>query len=212
MSCSRNPCVIVDYGMGNLSSVQRKLQLIGVSATISQDSSLILSADMLILPGVGHFREGMENLRALKLVETLNEARMRSIPILGICLGMQLMTEWSEEGECAGLGWFPGKTLRFCFAEMKRLPIPHVGWNTVSLQGQQPALGKWIERNRFYFTHSYHLNGLPPELVVGWTDYGYSFPSIVRQGRTWGVQFHPEKSHQHGMGLLKELLSCFAPE
>jgi len=201
--------VIVDYGMGNLGSIQNMLKRIGVESMISSEEKVIDSAQRLIIPGIGAFDNGMRKLSEFGLIQVLNKkAMLDKIPILGICLGMQLMTESSEEGISKGLGWLKGKTIKFKFdGENKKLKIPHMGWNTIEIKKTCPLFEDLPEEKRFYFVHSYHveLDAEPDSLST--TNYGYDFTSMFQYDNLYGVQFHPEKSHKYGMKLLKNFVS-----
>lgn len=198
--------VIIDYGLGNLGSIANMLKKIGVPAAVSGDPAVIEQADKLILPGVGAFDQGMHNLAERGLLPLLN-ARVQQdrIPVLGVCLGMQLLTRRSEEGQAvAGLGWLEAETVRFRFENAAgSLKIPHMGWNTLSVCQPHPLLTGLETENRFYFVHSYHVVCARPETVVAQTHYGFDFAAVVAQANVLGVQFHPEKSHRFGMALYK---------
>jgi len=202
-------CTIVDFGMGNLRSIQHKLEGIGVKAVVSRDAGDVESADRLILPGVGHFAHGMENLRQSGLLDVLNHRVLQDkIPVLGICLGMQLFSGWSEEGEVKGLGWIEATTRRFEKSRMfVSCRIPHVGWNGIKAVGENGLLDGVADGQEFYFTHSYHVCCDNAANVVATTNYGYDFVSIVRRENIVGVQFHPEKSHEEGMIIVKNFLN-----
>lgn len=197
--------VIVDYGMGNLKSIQNMFKKVGVSATISASHDEIMAADKLILPGVGAFDNAMKNLNEMKLIPVLNEKVLeKKTPTLGICLGMQLLTERSEEGTLPGLGWIKGETKRFVFTgENTKLRIPHMGWNTVEVCKESKLFVDMYEEPRFYFVHSFHVVCTDDSDSLCKTEYGYSFTSAVERGNIYGAQFHPEKSHKFGMKLLK---------
>ncbi len=197
--------VIVDYGMGNLRSIQNMFKKVGVNAAISSSVDEINAADKLILPGVGAFDNAMKNLNELGLIPVLNTLVLdKKIITLGICLGMQLLTERSEEGTLPGLGWIKGETKRFTFSDDNaKLRIPHMGWNTVTLQKKSKLFADMYEEPRFYFVHSYHVVCADEQDVLCNTDYGYPFASAVERGNIFGAQFHPEKSHKFGMRLLK---------
>jgi glutamine amidotransferase len=199
--------VIVDYGMGNLGSIVNTLRRIGVSAKVTSDPDDILAADRIILPGVGAFDKGMENLKGAGLVPALEEQVLENgVPILGICLGMQLLSERSAEGHVPGLGWIRGETVRFQFdSNGGRMKIPHMGWNSVEPNGD-PLLSTITSDDRFYFVHSYHIARIDEELVSGTTTYGYAFPSVIRQGNIHGIQCHPERSHSSGVRVLKNFV------
>lgn len=197
----------MDYGMGNLGSVKNMLRKLGVAATISSSPGEIAGAGKLILPGVGAFDHGMQNLESRALISALTEKVVtEKTPTLGICLGMQLMGERSEEGARAGLGWVKAHCLRFRFeAPLSPLSVPHMGWNTISLQ-RANVLFHGLEEARFYFAHSYHVVCRDPDDVVSNTRYGVDFTSSFRSGNIYGVQFHPEKSHKFGMKLLENFV------
>lgn len=198
---------IVDYGMGNLASIGNMFKKLGVRTGLTSDPTEVMQAERLVLPGVGAFDNGMASLKRLNLIEALEErVRRHQTPVLGICLGMQLLTERSEEGEELGLGWLKAKTVRFRFGDIhENLKIPHMGWNTVAVRtAGRAGLFEGCEPNaRFYFVHSYHVVCEAEDDVLATTRYGIEFTSAVRRGNIMGVQFHPEKSHRFGMALLK---------
>lgn len=197
--------VIVDYGMGNLGSILNMLKKIGAEAIISSDVDIIKNADKLILPGIGAFDTGMKNLNGLKIIPILNNKVIsEKTPILGICLGMQLLTKSSEEGILPGLGWINAQTIKFKFDEKNNnLKIPHMGWNTVHLSKNSPLFKEMFDEPRFYFVHSYHVVCDDEQDILTQTYYGYEFASAVQKDNIMGVQFHPEKSHKFGMKMLK---------
>lgn len=197
--------VIVDYGMGNLSSIQQKFKKLRLDAIISNKTEDILRADKLILPGVGHFAYGMKNLLSGRLIPVLSQKVLdEKTPILGICLGMQLLTKRSEEGDCEGLGWIKAQTVRFDFEQSNMdLRVPHVSWNAVFTQKESLLLNGIDNNTEYYFTHSYYVKCEHEENVLAVTKYGITFASIIQVGNIYGIQFHPEKSHQGGMILLQ---------
>lgn len=203
--------VIVDYKMGNLHSVKKKLDRLKVDAIISSDPAVILNATKLILPGVGHFGNAMKNLREMNLLDALNEAVLvKKTPILGICLGMQLMANESREsirrgGESGekGLGWFDAEVVKFSFEDTLRFKVPHTGWNTISIEKESPIMKDIPENSEFYFVHSYYMKANDSNDVLNYTDYGTRFASAVSKGNIYGFQYHPEKSHDVGMKLLE---------
>lgn len=196
--------VIIDYKMGNLGSILNMLKKIGAPGIISSDTDAIRQADKLILPGVGAFDNGMKNLDDLGLIPVLSEIVLQErAPILGICLGMQLMTNSSEEGKLPGLGWIDAKTVRFRHDPSNDLKIPHMGWNTVSVRKESALFRDMFPEPRFYFVHSYHAVCEDPADVLTVTPHGYEFASAFQHGNIIGVQFHPEKSHKFGMRLLR---------
>ena len=194
---------IVDYGMGNLGSILNMLKRIGTECCISSSAREILEADKLILPGVGHFDSAMRNLESLDLIGPLNEAVMEhGKPVLGICLGQQLLTRGSEEGNLKGLGWIDAEARRFVAPEGKRLQVPHMGWNVVDVVNPSPLFDDTFPDSRFYFVHSFRVLCDRNENVMTTTDYAGTFHSGIIRDNIMGVQFHPEKSHQYGYRLL----------
>lgn len=201
--------VIVDYGMGNLGSILNMLKKVGTpAAKVSSNSSDIEQADKLILPGVGAFDTGMLRLRETGLIGLLNEKVIKAkTPTLGVCLGMQLLTKVSEEGELPGLGWIDAETIRFRFDQNKTgLKIPHMGWNTVNIQREGTLFKNMYPAPRFYFVHSFHVVSHNPEDVLATTEYGYEFASVIQHDHIMAAQFHPEKSHKFGMRLYKNFV------
>jgi glutamine amidotransferase len=201
--------VIIDYGMGNLGSIQNMLKKIGAQAVISSDIQAVERADKLILPGVGAFDTGMKQLEELGLIDVLNDKVLnRKTPTLGVCLGMQLLMQGSEEGVRPGLGWIDGETIRFRFdPKQTNLKIPHMGWNTVTII-RDGTLFKGLnqEEARFYFVHSYHVVCNREEDILARSFYGYDFASAVQRGNIMGTQFHPEKSHKFGMKIYENFV------
>lgn len=193
---------IVDYGLGNLGSVANMLKKIGVKAKVTADAGEIRLAKALILPGVGHFDTGMRNLVASGLKAVLDQCVLQAkVPVLGICLGMQLMARRSDEGSEPGLGWLAADVKRFDFPSGVRLAVPHMGWNEI--EPSDSSLYRGLESPRFYFVHSYHLVCEDETDVAGWATYGYRFAASVHHGSIFGTQFHPEKSHRFGKAVLK---------
>ena len=197
--------VIIDYGMGNLGSIANMLKKVGAKAVVSSDAAVIERADKLVLPGVGAFDNGMKNLAERGMIPLLNAKVLQDkTPILGLCLGMQLFTRRSEEGELPGLGWLDAETVRFKFdATHNHLKIPHMGWNTLQICRSHPLFTDLDVENRFYFVHSYYVDCADAPMVLARTHYGYDFASAVAKENIVGVQFHPEKSHKFGMKLLR---------
>ena len=194
---------IVDYEMGNVGSILNMLKHLGQPARISSRPEDIRAATKLILPGVGAFDAGMKNLAAKGLRAALDEAALeRKTPLLGICLGMQLLSHSSEEGHERGLGWLDARTVRFHFDAEADLKVPHMGWNLVRPCRADPLLAGLERDARFYFVHSFHLVCRNRDDEIARTTHGYEFASIVRRGHIQGTQFHPEKSHRFGMKLL----------
>jgi glutamine amidotransferase len=199
---------VIDYGMGNLGTVAAKIKKMDTSVVITSKPEEIALADKLILPGVGSFKAGMENLRNRNLISILNKKVIgEKTPILGICLGMQLFTKKSEEGFVDGLGWIDAETIRFRFTDsQKGLKIPHMGWNTITTKNSHPIFTHLGDQSRFYFVHSYHARCEHPENIIAETEYGYVFPSAIAKENIAGVQFHPERSHKYGMKILKNFI------
>ena len=181
------------------------LRRLGYQAIITSDPEKIGDAEKIILPGVGSFDTGMRNIRERGLEPILNKKAIEGqVPILGICLGMQLLSESSEEGKELGLGWIPGQAVRFVFTDdNERLKIPHMGWNSVTTVGNSPLFEGFLPEMRFYFVHSYHVVCRRQEDVLMTTEYGGVITAAVERGNIMGTQFHPEKSHKYGMILLK---------
>ncbi|MDP2388233.1 MAG: imidazole glycerol phosphate synthase subunit HisH [Bacteroidota bacterium] len=196
--------VIIDYGIGNLASVQNMLKKINVKdVIISGDIDVVSKAEKLILPGVGSFDAGMNNLLNSGLIDTLNKKVLEEkVPILGICLGMQLMTLRSEEGSKKGLGWINAETLKFSFPSDSIFKIPHMGWNYISITKANPLIDL-NSKNKFYFVHSYYVKCAHEDEIIGTTNYNIEFTSFFNLNNIYGVQFHPEKSLKFGMKLLE---------
>jgi glutamine amidotransferase len=195
---------IIDYGMGNLGSVQNMFKRIGVQTEISGDANVIAKATKILLPGVGAFDAAMQKITDSSLDEVLNQkALVEKVPVLGICLGMQLLTNGSEEGNLPGLGWVDAQTVKFKFEADTKLKIPHMGWNRIYPQKQSALLDNLPPEPRFYFVHSYHVQCNNPKDVLGTTSFGGDFHSMLQHENIYGAQFHPEKSHKFGMKLLK---------
>lgn len=194
---------IVNYGMGNLGSVQNMLKRIGVQNEIVSDIATLEKAKKILLPGVGAFDAAMERINESGLKEVLNfKAREEKVPVLGICLGMQLLTNGSEEGKLPGLGWIDADTIKFSFEDNK-LKIPHMGWNEIHPEKDSPLVADLPDDPRFYFVHSYYVKCKDQQDVLCSTKYGISFHSVLQRGNIFGAQFHPEKSHKYGMKLLE---------
>jgi glutamine amidotransferase len=198
---------LVDYGMGNLFSVQKAFRRLKTELVITSDKNSIQQADRIILPGVGHFGQAMFRLQQLDLIDVLSTQVLKeNKPILGICLGMQLMADFSEEGNVQGLGFIGGhvKRMRPTVPQLHR--VPHVGWNTLSCVADS-VMNKGIKpEDEFYFVHAYQFCPTNPLAVLHATDYHESFVSAVQQQQIVGVQYHPEKSHDCGLTILKNFL------
>ena len=199
---------IVDYGMGNLNSVKKKLDRLKTTASITSNPKDIIKADKIILVGVGHFAKAMKNIKELNLLDTLNEvAIIKKKPVLGICLGMQLMANDSEEGNSEGLGWLDANVRKMQVDDTLRFKIPHTGWNKIT-QSKKSHLMKGIpESSEFYFVHSYYLRPNETSNILNETEYCFKFTSAIEKNNIFGVQYHPEKSHDIGEVLLKNFIS-----
>lgn len=199
---------ILNYGLGNLGSISNMLKVIGEKSIITDDIEIIKKADKLILPGVGSFDAGMNQLEVRGLVSVILEEAAKGKPILGICLGMQLLGVSSDEGKKSGLGLIPFESKKFNFANCntdldKLLKVPHMGWDTVEFKKNVPLLKGIKGIQRYYFVHSYHAVCEDESNIMMTCDYGYEFAAAVNKENIYGVQFHPEKSHDFGMKLLE---------
>lgn len=195
--------VIVDYGVGNVGSVHNMLRKIGVKSRVSCVKEDIQNAEKLILPGVGHFGHGMNTLKATGLIPLLEEQVFdHEKPLLGICLGMQMLTNGSEESDTPGLGWINAYTHRF--PNVPELRIPHMGWNAVRPSHSANLFTQNTnEAERFYFVHSYYVKPAKPDLIAATCEHGIEFAASIQFNNLYGVQFHPEKSHMFGMTMLR---------
>jgi glutamine amidotransferase len=194
---------IVDYGMGNLRSVEKALAHVGHSPRVTRDRTAIAGADGVVLPGVGAFRACMANLERFGLVDVLRQVIERGTPFLGICLGMQVLFDESEEfGPVMGLGVFRGRVVRFEDGAMQGLRVPHMGWNALCRRADVPHLAGVADGAYAYFVHSYYVVPADPTLVVTETPYGVAFASSVYRDNVFAVQWHPEKSQETGLRVL----------
>lgn len=196
---------IIDYDAGNIKSVANMLRVLGVKSQISGDPTVVANAERLILPGVGHFDFGMKALEDRGLIPALN-ARVidEGKPLLGICLGAQLLTRGSTEGQRSGLGWVAADTVSFDRSKLHdRLRLPHMGWADVWACQANPLLDEDEQDARFYHVHKYHMQCDTPESAILTSHYGYEFVTGIQSSNVLGVQFHPEKSHRFGMDVLK---------
>ena len=192
---------LIDYGLGNLGSVVNMAKRAGAKVTLISTPEEVLASERVLLPGIGAFDEGMARLHDRGLVEPLREFAASGRPLFGICLGMQLLLDGSEEGQTLGLGLVPGRSVRF--SETAGVRVPHMGWNLVEPTRVDPLVDGLPEDSRFYFVHSYRVVPDRPEDELGTTNYGGPFASMIRADNVVGAQFHPEKSHAFGMTILK---------
>ena len=198
---------IIDYGMGNLGSVFNMFKKIGAEAIITSDPDKIYKASKILLPGVGAFDTAMNKINNSQLLPLLNEkALVAKIPILGICLGMQLLTHGSDEGLLPGLGWIEGQTISFKGKLQNNYKIPHMGWNSVNFQTKHKILEEFEGDISFYFVHSYYVKVMNEKNSLMKTQYGINFDSAIFKDNIFGAQFHPEKSHKYGMQLFKNFV------
>ncbi len=191
---------IIDYGMGNLRSVEKALQQMGFDAQVTDNPQQVLAAKGVVLPGVGAFADAMANLNTSGMIPAIEKTVEENKPFVGICLGLQLMFSYSEEnGLHSGLGIFPGKVVKIPAG----LKVPHMGWNQINIKRENPILKDVPNGSNVYFVHSYYVEPEDKEIVVSTTDYSLDFTSIVAKGNTFGIQFHPEKSSKIGLKILQ---------
>ncbi|MDT8858155.1 imidazole glycerol phosphate synthase subunit HisH [Paracoccaceae bacterium Fryx2] len=195
---------IVDYGLGNVRAFENIYRRLGIAAMPVRTAAELLAADRLILPGVGAFDWAMARLTASDMVEPLRARVLdEGVPVLGVCVGMQIMADGSDEGSSAGLGWIPGQVERFRDEWFNdRTHLPHMGWNDIDPEGEA-AIFAGIQNPRFYFLHSYYFCPVDDAHVAARTQYGVRFASALRRGNIWATQFHPEKSHDWGVQFLR---------
>lgn len=197
------PVSILDYGLGNLGSIRNMFRKIGAEAIVVATPEELPGASKILLPGVGSFDAGMRALQARGLVGPLLDRVRAGVPVLGICLGMQLLTRASEEGTLPGLGLFDARCLRLLVPAGSTLKVPHIGWAQLQRRKGSPLLEGLDERARFYFVHSYHVVCAEPADVLATSDHGGEFVSMIARANVMGAQFHPEKSHRFGMQLFR---------
>lgn len=200
--------IIVNYGVGNIASVLNMVAKVGGKARVSSDPRDLLNAARLIIPGVGSFDHGMNQLKTLGHFSTIQEAASKGIPILGICLGMQLLCSRSDEGVQGGLGLIDAECRKFSFdSGSPELRVPHVGWNNVTVAKGNPLISAAERELRYYFTHSFHVACKNDSDILATFEYGSRYVAAFGRDNVFGVQFHPEKSHRFGMALIKNFLS-----
>jgi glutamine amidotransferase len=199
--------VIVDTGMANVGSVHNIVKYLGYDAIVTKNQETINTAKKIILPGVGSFDAGMDSLNNSGMKDVLNQkVLIDKTPILGICLGMQLMTRGSEEGSLEGLGWFEADTIKFDQKIDQNIRIPHMGWNNVFPLKHKEMFLEIIQETRFYFVHSYYVRADNTADVLTITKHGIEFHSAIQKDNIFGVQFHPEKSHKFGIHFMKSFI------
>ena len=204
---------IINYGCGNIGSVVNMLKHLGVAAEVITEPWQVEKAEKIILPGVGKWDAGVRNLKDSGIISALEERVLSDkVPILGICLGMQLLLNSSEEGTLPGLGWIGGTVRAFDFTDLattgtKRLAVPHMGWNSVSVMHNSKLTEILDEQSKFYFVHSFYADVDDSKNILLQTRYGHTFTSGIRSKNIYGLQFHPEKSHNHGMNIMKSFAS-----
>lgn len=197
---------IIDYDAGNIRSVEKALQFLGAETCVTRDEKEILAADHVILPGVGAFGDAMNKLRNYGLEEVIHQVVAQKTPFLGICLGLQLLFEASEEAEgVKGLGILPGRIVRI--PEAPGLKIPHIGWNSLQFPSEGRLFQGIAKESYVYFVHSYYLQAEEPEIVKATTEYGVTIHASVEKGNVFACQFHPEKSSDVGMQILKNFIA-----
>jgi len=192
---------IIDYGLGNIYAFAQVYKNLNFPFKIVSKEDDFKEVTKIVLPGVGSFDEAIEKLETKGFIDQLNELVLeRKLPFIGICVGMQILFESSEEGNKKGLCWIKGKVQKF---KVKNLPLPHMGWNNIQIHQEDRLLEGLSNNSRFYFLHSYHASFISDEYILATTFYGYNFPSIVKKENIYGIQFHPEKSHHNGLKILE---------
>jgi len=194
---------VIDYGLGNLRSVSKAIEAIGASAKVTNNPKDLENASAIVLPGVGAFQRAMQNLSVIDIIPSLKKEIKKGKPFLGICLGLQILfTESDEHGRSAGLDIIEGKVKKFTSS----VKIPHMGWNTLSQSTENKLFAEISNKSYFYFVHSYYVEPEDKKCIIGTTEYGEQFASAINRGNIWGVQFHPEKSHDLGLKVLENFI------
>ena len=196
---------LINYGSGNIQAIANIYNRLNIKYQISKEESDLKNSDKLILPGVGDFDETMKLLQNLNILDTLNElVLIKKIPILGVCVGMQILGNSSEEGTTPGFGWIKGKVKKFDITKLSQKPhLPHMGWNNVHPAKDTSLFKNVTIENGFYFLHSYYFDCSSQDDILAYSEYGIKFPSAINNENVFGFQFHPEKSHQNGIELFK---------
>jgi len=195
---------IVDYGLGNIKSFLNIYNKLNIRAQLVSTQEELLASDKVILPGVGSFDYAMSVLDNSGLRDALNDiVLIKKVPVLGVCVGMQMMGDTSEEGVAKGLGWISGAIKKMSFVEYENLPLPHMGWNALNTVSEAPLFDNIPNHSEFYFLHSYYFDALYKDNILATADYPKTFPVIVNRENIFGIQCHPEKSHQQGVTFLK---------
>ncbi len=202
-----NKIVIVNYDMGNIHSIVKKIKRLGGNIVVSSSSDEILNSDKIIVAGVGHFKQAMDNLRKFNLIDVLNQfVSVQKKPVLGICLGMQLMGLRGEEGGVNGLGWINADVKRVKVGDTVKCKVPHMGWNDIVIKKKSLLMSGIESGDEFYFAHSYHMEVYDKNLILSETEYSSKFVSAVEDNNIFGVQYHPEKSHDAGNIILSNYI------
>jgi len=196
---------IIDYGMGNLRSVQKAFEFIGSKAVVTNNRKIISNSSLIVLPGVGSFAAAMSNLKKLNLIGTIKEGIADGKPYLGLCLGLQMLFERSEEGHCKGFGVLRGEVKKF--PNIYGLKVPHMGWNDITIKRKNSNLKGIRDGTFFYFVHSYYVKPMDSEISVATCNYGMEFAACLGKGNVFATQFHPEKSQDAGLQILKNWIS-----
>lgn len=201
---------IIDYGMGNIGSICNMFKYIGIETKVTNSVSDIESASRIVLPGVGHFNRAMTNLKSMRLLDVIKKTVLiNEVPLLGICLGMQLLCNSSEEGGVEGLSLIDASVLKFDYTPQSRLKVPHMGWNKIMIKKKAPIFDILSNDSRFYFVHSFYVKCNENSDILATTNYGIDFVSAFQKNNIVGVQFHPEKSHKFGVILFRNFAGSF---